>query len=607
MQSEGDGASSTPGVNHQLKADSLSGDSSFADGAIGGRGGSVDIKVNRPNEGEFLYDAPRHFTLDAFGEANYFSVPFGVYFVTLIYEIDGDLKASKTLTLGTSTGYINVNTLDTAFLNEEWNLNDGCDTYQSPTNFPPFFIEIVECPLDARYAPYEFEATFTIFNSAGSVVAGGRATDRVEFYVRSGPPPPPGTVRGPITRNTTWTKDLAYTLEGIVEVTDGATLTIEPGTTIRGTTNGPSALVIRRGSRIHAVGTQAEPIVFTSINPPGSRAPGDWGGVIVIGEGICNGDLDGSILTADDCFVEGLPNPFGNLTYGGNNPGDDSGTISYVRIEFAGAEYILNRDVNALSLYGVGSGTQIDHVQIHKSIEDGIAIYGGSVDVKYALATGIGDDSFDYSYGWNGRGQFWIVQQDESTGDRGIEAENNRIQNTSSNYSNRPLTEPEIYNYTFVGRFPSGVGDDNVGLKVYHGAGGHLYNGIVAGFGSHFLDIDDNATFDNCPTDTDADPLRIDNMIGALSGIAPIDPDPDNELQCVGTAFSSSDPRLVNPIDRRDPDFRPRNQGLVSRPDLVRTPPINGFFDQVNYLGAVEPGIPANATWYFGWTDFPLN
>ncbi len=414
-------------------------------------------------------------------------------------------------------------------------------------------------------------------------------------------------VSGSITRNTTWTKNNTYVLDGIVDVTNNATLTIQEGTLVQGSTNQPSALLIQRDGRIEAAGTQAEPIVFTSINPPGSRAPGDWGGVIVIGESFCNGDLDGSILTADDCFVEGLPDPFDNLVYGGNDPNDDSGTLSYVRIEFAGFELQPTREINGLTLYSVGSGTQIDHVQVHKGSDDGIEFFGGTVDVKFAIVTGAEDDSFDYSYGWSGRGQFWIVQQDQDTGDRGIEADNNEIQNTSPDFNNLPLTEPEVYNYTFVGRFPQGVGDDNVGLKIRRGAAGRLFNGIIGGFGSYFLDIDDAATFDNCPTDTDQDPLRIDNVIGALSGIAPIDPDPDNELQCVGTAFSSSNPRLVNPIDRRDPDFRPRNTGLVSRPNLVRTPPINGFFDQVNYLGAVEPGIPQSQTWYFGWTDFPQN
>ncbi len=409
---------------------------------------------------------------------------------------------------------------------------------------------------------------------------------------------PEVTLSGAITGTRALSNDTLYILNGIVSVVGGAQIQIEEGTRIEGSTNQPSALLILQGGRIEANGTQANPIVFTSRRPVGQRLPGDWGGVVIIGRSTCNGQGN------NDCNVEGLPAPFDNLTYGGNPviTNDNSGSLRYVRIEFAGFELTPTREINGLTLYSVGSGTTLEYVQVHKGSDDGFEFFGGTVDGKYLIATGAQDDSFDFSYGYTGRLQFLIIQQDRFAGDRGFEIDNNEIQNGSTNFLNRPLTDPTVYNVTAVGRFPSGTGEDNTGLKLRRGAGGEYNNIVIGGFGSYFLDIDDDATFDNC-----TDNLIIKGGIGALSGIAPIDPDSDNELACVQTSsFSSSDPRPVNPTSRINPDFRLRNTSLITRPSLVQTPPL-GFFTPVNFVGAIEPNISQSQTWYFGWTDYPQN
>ncbi|MEM1044035.1 MAG: hypothetical protein AAGI91_15590 [Bacteroidota bacterium] len=414
-------------------------------------------------------------------------------------------------------------------------------------------------------------------------------------------------VTGAITTNTTWTSNNNYVLNGIVEVRSGAVLTIQPGTLIQGSSNQPSALLVQQGARLEANGTAASPIVFTSREPVGQRAPGDWGGVIIVGNSTCNG-IDANGPGQDDCDVEGLPAPFDNLQYGGDpvNPTDNSGTLRYVRIEFAGFELTPGNEINALTLYSVGSGTTIEFVQTHKGLDDGFEFFGGTFDARYLLATGIGDDSFDFSYGYTGRLQFLIAQLDRFSGDRAFETDNNETGvGGSPDFLNEPLTKPVVYNATAIGRFPSD-GDD-LGLKLRRGVGGEYNNLIIGGFGTFFLDVDDQETLDNC---RDGD-LIIRGGVGVplATGDGLFDPDPINELECVDVpSFSDQDPRPFPAIiSRTNPDFRFRNTSLLTRPNLVQTPPNDGFFLPADYLGAVAPGISQSQAWYAGWSSYPEN
>ncbi len=413
------------------------------------------------------------------------------------------------------------------------------------------------------------------------------------------------TLSGTITADQTLTNDNTYLLDGVVQVDNNAVLTIQHGTVIRGSTNQPSALLIRQGAKIEAVGTPQQPIVFTSDKPAGQRAPGDWGGVVIIGRSVCNG------LATNDCNVEGFPSPLDDLTYGGNPVDvlDDSGRLSYVRFQFAGFDLEPGRELNALTLYSVGRGTEIDHIQVHKGSDDGLELFGGTVDVKFALATGNQDDSFDYSYGWQGRGQFWIAQQDEAIGDRGIEADNNEIQNGSTDFNNQPRTSPTIYNYTLVGRFPSGVGADNNGIVLRRGVAGQLRNGIAVGFGGFALDVDDVETFAQCPGDANSDFLRAAHVIANRSGLGPTSTDPDNEAQCADEATASNgNPNLTNGFDRSNPDFRPRAAIARAARIVDENPPADGFFTTpVNYVGGIDPSSTAGNAWYAGWTRYPQN
>lgn len=384
----------------------------------------------------------------------------------------------------------------------------------------------------------------------------------------------------------TLSKDTTYVISGTVTVDSGAVLTIPAGTKLVGDTVArPSSLVIRRGARILANGTAAEPIVFTSQKPAGRRARGDWGGLVINGRSNCNFTLP--------CSGEGSSG-----TYGGSVPADSSGVLRYVRIEYAGYEVSPNNELNGLTLNGVGSKTVIENVQVHFGNDDGIEWFGGTVNVKYAIVTGADDDQFDYSTGWQGKGQFWIAQTDTTRGDKGFEVDNNE-----TTFTAQPYTDPTIYNVTLIGR--SGRGAANLtaaGLHLRRGTRGTLVNAIVTGFNAA-LDIDDQITADNCTAGT----LVVRNSI-VFGNTNTDDADGDTfEAACRGAAGWGLTAAAANPLNAAAinldaPNFTPASAAAVGGAAAV--PAGDAFFTAVDYIGAVAPtGTP----WYQGWTTFARN
>lgn len=401
--------------------------------------------------------------------------------------------------------------------------------------------------------------------------------------------PGEAVIQGTVGADRTLFRDTTYTLRGQVVVPAGVTLTIQPGTRILGDADVPTTfLLVRPGGKLEAAGTPEQPIVFTSSRPAGQRKRGDWGGVVLAGNAPAN---------CQNCQGEG---PVGG--YGGNDPDDDSGTLRYVRIEYVGQVFSANNELNGLTLYGVGRGTEIGHVQVHFGLDDGIEFFGGTVNVKHALVTGAEDDSFDYSTGWTGRGQFWLLQQDPTIGDRGWEVDGNE-----DDYEARPYTSPQIYNVTLVGKGPGGSTATTVspaGMQIRRGTAGTIRNGIVLGF-VNGLDIDDQATVDRCTGGL----LVISNVIFSDISGQLFDPDSDDfEQTCAsqagwGSLTAVAGQVLTAPYSLTSPDFRPvTGSPALTRP--VATPPADGFFTSAGYLGAVAPtGTP----WYQGWTTFARN
>ncbi|MCB0573386.1 MAG: T9SS C-terminal target domain-containing protein, partial [Saprospiraceae bacterium] len=193
-------------------------------------------------------------------------------------------------------------------------------------------------------------------------------------------------VSGNITANTTWTKNNVYLLSGFVYVKNDATLTIEPGTVIKGDKNTKGSLIVTRGCKIVASGTPDEPIVFTSNEA--TPTYGDWGGVIICGKAPTNASNNG---VDGEGLVEG---GVGEL-YGGNDPMDNSGVLRYVRIEYAGIAFQPNNEINGLTMGGVGAGTTIEYVQVSYANDDAFEWFGGTVNCKYLIAYRALDDDFD--------------------------------------------------------------------------------------------------------------------------------------------------------------------------------------------------------------------
>jgi len=421
-------------------------------------------------------------------------------------------------------------------------------------------------------------------SSGGSDPAVGLVPDNVE------------TLSGTISGARTLDASKEYILTGIVTVEDGATLTIPAGTLLMGNVDvQPSALMVRQGGRIESNGTATNPVVFTSSAPAGSRARGDWGGVVLNGRSICNCLTQANPVS--ECVGEGASGP-----YGANPPvlDDDSGVMTYTRIEFAGYEVSFGNELNALTLNAVGSATELHHIQTHYGSDDGFEWFGGTVNLMYALATGISDDSFDYSTGWQGFGQFWIAQQDPNDSDNGFEIDGNE-----NDFTAQPYTDPTIYNVTLVGKGADGsggtAGESTNGMLLRRGTSGDIFNAIITGFGTSGVDID------NAETLTQGLTLQ-NSIIGSNAEEISSDADGIDDAAFVGNAAWNNqidvDPLLTAPFDRMAPDFRPG----AGSPALAgfATPPDNGFFDiTVDFIGGADPN---EATpWYTGWTTTAQN
>lgn len=259
-------------------------------------------------------------------------------------------------------------------------------------------------------------------------------------------------VSSDITTNTTWTNDNVYVLFGDIFVKNNATLTIQPGTIIRGDKTTLSRLVVTTSGWIIAQGTPEQPIVFTSNQPAGSRSRADWAGIAILGTDTINTQSGGQpVQKRLEC---------GSTTdydYGGTDAGDSSGVFSYVRIEYAGYVCGSNTELNSLTLGGVGSRTKIDHVMVSFGQDDGFELFGGSASGSHLISFGSRDDDFDTDDGWYGKIQYGLVVRVDTIADtdpiNGFESDND-----ANGSSNQPLTRGVFSNITIVGQYPTTSG-----------------------------------------------------------------------------------------------------------------------------------------------------
>ena len=387
-------------------------------------------------------------------------------------------------------------------------------------------------------------------------------------------------LEGKLNADRTLSADYVYLLRGAVLVEGGATLTIEPGVEIFGEQATNGTLIIAQGSKIMANGTADAPIVMSSDAEIGNRARGQWGGLIINGSAPTNQGVT---------FGEGDTGAFG-----GNNPSDSSGTLRYVRIEYAGIEFSPDNELNGIAFQGVGSGTVAEYIQVHMNQDDGIEFFGGTVNLKYAVVTGARDDSFDWTDGWTGKGQFWVVQQSGDDADNGFE-----VDNSSKNNGATPRSAATIYNVTLVGD-PAGPESDN-GMLIREGAAGTYANFIVTGFNKIGLDIDGESSI----AQAESGDLVVKNSIFFKNGKANFgDEKEDDGFDEAGYATDNGnkavDPGLADPFSKTAPNFTP---GAGANAVLPAAPPADGFFEPVNFIGAVSP----SNNWLSGWTTSDQN
>ncbi len=253
-----------------------------------------------------------------------------------------------------------------------------------------------------------------------------------------------------ITKNTTWLASKVYQLNGPIYVKNGFTLTIQPGCVIRGNSNvSNSCLIVSRGGKINAVGTSSNPIVFTSSKADGQRNLGDWGGVIILGKAKIN--AVGGVSN-----IEGLAASSDN-EFGGTDDEDNSGSFAYCRIEFGGYIFSPDKEINGLTMGGVGRKTRIDHVQTSFINDDAFEWFGGTVNCSHLVAYQNLDDDLDTDFGYSGTVQFALVVRNKiyfdpsnNSTSEGFESDNDP-DGTSNSIT--PRTNAIFSNITLVGPY----------------------------------------------------------------------------------------------------------------------------------------------------------
>lgn len=412
------------------------------------------------------------------------------------------------------------------------------------------------------------------------------------------------TVSGDITEDTKWYAAAKYMLSGFVYVKNNAVLTIEPGTIIKGVTDTKATLIIEKGSKIMAVGTSTSPIVFTSAREKGSRSYGDWGGLVICGKGITNKHDDGT--TGNGIAEGGI-----GSTYGGTTENDNSGTLQYVRIEFPGIPLtaISNSEINGLTLYAVGSGTTIDHIQVSYSGDDSFEWFGGSVNMKYLVALRGWDDDWDTDNGYNGKVQFFVSLRDPASADQsssnGFESDND-----SDGSVLTPFTAPVFVNGSVFG--PLATTSTTIhslyrhAMQLRRGTRTSIYNTVFAGwpFGLYI----DGAKGDS-PAQANSNVLQIENCI--LSGMTSNYKEDATSLQGTELWYLTASRNneiiatndllmLTDPFNLTAPNFLPGTSSpLLSGASFTNTRLTDAFFTQVTYKGAF-----GTTDWTSGWCNF---
>lgn len=387
-----------------------------------------------------------------------------------------------------------------------------------------------------------------------------------------------------------------YTLKGYVYFTSGATLTIPEGTIIKSDVSQKGALIIERGAKIQATGSASKPIVFTSGKAAGSRARGDWGGIIILGKAPTNRP------TSPAPVIEGGV----DRVYGGTNANDTSGTMRYCRIEWAGIAAEPGSEINGLTLGGVGSGTTLEYIQVSYGNDDSYEFFGGTVNAKYLVAYASSDDDLDFDFGYIGKIQFSVVQRRPEIADtdagNGVEADND-----GSGSLTQPYTRPVLSNITWIG--PNGDAATQANLNYANrwrrAVRFEVHNSIMMGFPDAGFSMESAATAGAYNTDSSvfknnlvhalASPYKVDATAGATITAEQVKTKAEAN-GCI-TYTDANDIMLEAPFNWDAPNYLPKS-GSPALSGASFTG-MDAYFSTVTYRGAF-----GSTNWLTGWTSF---
>lgn len=409
-----------------------------------------------------------------------------------------------------------------------------------------------------------------------------------------------------------------YVLRGYVYVTEGATLTFEAGSVIQSDITEKGALIIERGGKLIADGKANSPIVFTSGKAVGQRAPGDWGGIILLGKAPTNRPLDPGPT------IEGGV----GRKYGGSDPNDESGILRYVRIEFAGIAAEPGSEINGLTLGGVGAGTIIENVQVSFGNDDAYEFFGGTVNAKNLVALATADDDYDFDFGYTGKIQFAISCRkpdfvDAGDAGNGIECDNDATGTTAT-----PNTRPQLSNFTFVGpnNAAGTASNHNYANRWRRRAQFVLRNSILVGYQKGGFAVESKGSWDDYIAGTSefannlvhavAEPYFTDSSTARLFAKVSYPGNPMSsadqkamrqdaaaalkekaEANACITYANSDAIMLESPFYSTSPNFLPKaGSPALSGSSFTG---MNSFFTSTTYRGAM-----GTTKWTDGWTNW---
>lgn len=414
-------------------------------------------------------------------------------------------------------------------------------------------------------------------------------------------------VSGSITANTNWTADNEYVLSGYVFVTNEATLTIEPGTIIKGALSsgeGAAALIITRNAKIMAEGTADKPIIFTSVldqldGALATSRKGLWGGVIMLGNASINSRSDqAAVGSVPEDQIEGVAvtgEQTALITFGGTNDADNSGTMRYVSIRHGGALIGTANEINGLTLGGVGSGTTIEYIEVYANQDDGFEFFGGTVSPKYLVAAFCGDDSFDFDQGFRGHLQwlFTIQMNDgDEPGDKAIEWDGDTNPPTGT-----PVSVVTVSNLTAIGLGSGGNNApinprDNATVKLYNSAFVNYSRGIEieSDIGSVAPDIRSNVWFSHVSTQNTAAGWGTSN-----SG---------SDLDATPYFSTASFNNVIGDPLMKGLSYEAKSGGLDPRPASAESPLwTTPVFASTGIAATTYVGAFGDNLWVKGWTN----